>query len=58
MGGTDLRLLGPDLESRAAGALAKIFDGSHGAPVVVLRSSGGAHTATKVDGNAKKPTVV
>ena len=58
MGGTDLRLLGPDLESRVAGALTKIFDGGHGAPVVVLRSFGGAYTATKVDGNAKKPTVV
>ena len=56
-GGTDLRLLEPDLESRVAGALTKIFGGGDGAPVVVVRSSGGAHTATKDDGNAKKPAI-
>jgi hypothetical protein len=57
MGGNGLGLLGPDVQSRVAGALTKIFGGGHGAPVVVLRSSGGARTAAKVDGNAKKPAI-
>jgi hypothetical protein len=53
----DLRLLGPDLASRVAGAVSKILGGSHGAPVVVLRSSGGAHSAANDVRNTKQSAI-
>ena len=52
-----LRLLGPDLASRVAGAVSKIIGGGRGAPVVVLRSSGGARSATNDGSSAKKSAV-
>jgi hypothetical protein len=52
-----LRLLGPDLASRVAGAVSKVIGGGRGAPVVVLRSSGGARTATN-DGSSVKTSAL
>src|SRR4051794_1348599 len=52
-----LRLLAPDLASRVAGAVSTVIGGGRGAPVVVLRSSGGARSATNDKSNAKKLAV-
>jgi hypothetical protein len=52
-----LRLLAPDLASRVAGAVSNIIGGGRGAPVVVLRSSVGARTATSDGSSAKKSAV-
>ena len=49
---SELRDALSDLPSRLAGTVSKIFGGRDGAPVVVLRSSGGAHAA-KDDRDAK-----
>ncbi len=54
LGDSDLRDALSDLPSRLAGTVSKIFGGRDGAPVVVLRSSGGAHAAEDVR-DAKGP---
>ena len=45
------------MASRVAGAVSKIIGGGRGAPVVVLRSSGGARSATNDGSSAKKSAV-
>src|SRR3954469_7842667 len=52
-----LRLLAPDLASRVAGAVSTVIGGGRGAPVVVLRSSGGARTSTNDGSSARRSTL-
>ncbi len=46
-----------ELPARLADVVSKIIGGGHGGPMVVLRSSGGAHTATKEVRNEKHLTI-
>ncbi len=57
LSGNDLRSALSDLPSHLAGAVSKVLGGRDGAPVVVLRSSGGAQTATKNVRDAKESAV-
>ena len=57
LSGRDSRSALTDLSSRLAGAVSKVLGGRDGAPVVVLRSSGGAHTAAKDVRDAKESAV-
>lgn len=55
--GKDLRSTLTELPTRLAGAVSTVLGGRDGAPVVVLRSSGGANTATKNVRDARKSSV-